>query len=50
MVRVPYLTIDDLAPEDHDLLARDITLYKALANSPGAAHCSRRAPQHTYLQ
>lgn len=37
MARVPYLGKDDLAPENRDLLARDITLFKALAHSPGAA-------------
>ena len=37
MARVAYLEKADLAPEHHDLLARDITLYKALAHSPGAA-------------
>ena len=37
MARVPYLEKKDLAPEDHDVLARDITLYKALAHSPKAA-------------
>lgn len=37
MARVPYLTSDDLAPEDRDLLKRPITLHRALANSPGMA-------------
>ena len=37
MARVPYLTPDDLAPEDRDLLKRPITLHQALANSPGMA-------------
>lgn len=37
MARIPYLEKADLAPEHQDLLARDITLYKALAHSPGAA-------------
>ena len=36
MARVPYLEKSDLAPEHCDLLAREITLYKALAHSPGA--------------
>lgn len=37
MARVPYLEKSDLAPADHDLLARPITLFKALVNSPGGA-------------
>lgn len=37
MARVPYLTPDDLKPEDRDLLARPIALARALANAPGAA-------------
>ncbi len=36
MARVPYLEKSDLKPEHRDLLAREITLYKALAHSPGA--------------
>jgi alkylhydroperoxidase family enzyme len=35
MARVPYLDLGDLAPEDHDLLKRPMTLYRALSNSPG---------------
>lgn len=37
MARVPYLTVDDLADEDKDLLKRGITLHRALVNSPNAA-------------
>ncbi len=37
MARVPYVDRSDLAPEDQDLLARDIALNHALVNSPGAA-------------
>ncbi|MDF1794180.1 MAG: carboxymuconolactone decarboxylase family protein [Thalassobaculaceae bacterium] len=37
MARVPYLTADDLAPEDKELLKRPITLHRALVNSPGMA-------------
>ena len=37
MARVPYLEVDDLAPEDQDLLKRPIWLTKALVNSPKAA-------------
>jgi hypothetical protein len=34
MARVPYLDKSDLAPENQDLLARNITLHRALAHSP----------------
>lgn len=37
MARVPYLTTDDLADSDKDLLKRGITLHRALVNSPNAA-------------
>ncbi len=37
MARLPYLDKADLAPENQDLLARDINLHRALAHSPGAA-------------
>ncbi len=37
MARLPYLTRDDLPPEHHDVVARDITLNRVMANSPGAA-------------
>lgn len=37
MARLPYLQKSDLAPEDQDLLARDISLAKVLAHSPGGA-------------
>jgi alkylhydroperoxidase family enzyme len=37
MARVPYLSQADLKPEDQPLLARDISLHKALVNNPGAA-------------
>jgi alkylhydroperoxidase family enzyme len=36
MARVPYLSPSDLAPENRDLLARNINLYKALVNNPDA--------------
>ena len=36
MARVPYLDKSDLAPENHDLLKRMITLHRALAHSPNA--------------
>src|SRR4029453_1622300 len=37
MARVPYLQQSDLAAEHQDLLARNITLFQALVNSPNAA-------------
>ncbi len=36
MARFPYLDKQDLAPENQDLLARDINLYRAMAHSPNA--------------
>lgn len=37
MARLPYLDKSDLAPEHQDLLAREITLFKLMVNSPNAA-------------
>ncbi len=37
MARVPYLSAEDLNPEDQDLLARNINLYRALVHSPKGA-------------
>jgi alkylhydroperoxidase family enzyme len=37
MARVPYLSKADLAPSDQDLLAREITLHRAIAHSPKGA-------------
>lgn len=37
MARVPYLSKEDLPPDQRDVLARDIALARALANSPNAA-------------
>lgn len=42
MARVPYLSKDDLQPEDQDLLARDINLQRALVNSPNGARAFGR--------
>lgn len=36
MARVPYLDPADLAPENRDLLARNLNLFRALVNSPDA--------------
>lgn len=37
MARVPYLDPEDLAPEDREILARPISLYRVLAHSPDGA-------------
>ena len=37
MARLPYLDADDLAPEDRELLARNLNLYKIVAHSPDGA-------------
>ena len=37
MARLPYLSREDLPPEHQDVVARDITLNRVMANSPGAA-------------
>ena len=37
MARLPYLELEQLAPENRDLLKRPINLYKLLSNSPGMA-------------
>lgn len=36
MARVPYLDQSDLAPENRDLLARNVNLYRAMTHSPDA--------------
>lgn len=36
MARLPYLERSDLAPENQDLLKREITLFKCMVNSPNA--------------
>jgi alkylhydroperoxidase family enzyme len=36
MARVPYLDPSDLPPENRDLLARNLNIYRALVNSPDA--------------
>jgi alkylhydroperoxidase family enzyme len=37
MARVSYLTPEDLAPADRELLARNLNLYRAIAHSPDGA-------------
>lgn len=46
MARVPYLSPEDLAETDRDLLKRPITLYRALVNSPGMARAFSGLGQH----
>ncbi len=36
MARLPYIEKADVAPENQDLMKREITLYKQLVNSPNA--------------
>ena len=43
MARVPYLNPSDLAPENRDLLARNVNPYRALTHSPDATR-SRACP------
>ncbi|MXW00869.1 MAG: carboxymuconolactone decarboxylase family protein [Holophagales bacterium] len=43
MARLPYLDVDDLAPEDRELLDRPINLARMLAHSPSGT----RAFRHT---
>jgi len=40
MARVPYLEVEDLAPEYRPLLKRSINYHKALVNSPLARKAS----------
>ncbi len=42
MARLPYLTRDDLAPEDKALLDRDIALNRMLAHTPNGARAFGR--------
>ncbi|MEQ1882214.1 MAG: carboxymuconolactone decarboxylase family protein [Burkholderiales bacterium] len=37
MARVPYLNPSDLAPQNRDLLARNINLFRALTHNPEAS-------------
>ncbi len=41
MARLRYLSEADLAPEDRELLARNMNLYRALAHSPAGARSLR---------
>ena len=34
MARLPYLTAEDLSPEDRVLIKRNINLHRALVNNP----------------
>ncbi|HEY4254564.1 MAG TPA: carboxymuconolactone decarboxylase family protein [Roseomonas sp.] len=46
MARVPYRTVDDLAPENKDLLKRGIALHRGLVNSPGGARAFQGLGQY----
>lgn len=46
MARLPYLTPEDLAEGDRDLLKRPITLHRCLVNSPGMARAFGGLGQH----
>ncbi len=46
MARIPYLSPDDLAEADRDLLKRPITLHRALVNSPGMTRAFLGLGQH----
>jgi len=37
MARIPYLTETDVDPQNHDLLARNLNLYRAITHSPDTA-------------
>jgi len=37
MARLPYIEKSELAPENQDLLKREITLFKCMVHSPNAA-------------
>jgi len=41
MARLPFLAESDLAPQDRELLARGLNLYRVLAHSPEAARVLR---------
>jgi alkylhydroperoxidase family enzyme len=42
MARVPYLTQDDLEPDDRVLLDRPVNIFRALVNSPKGARAFAR--------
>jgi alkylhydroperoxidase family enzyme len=42
MARVPYLTKEDLEPDDRVLLDRPANIFRALVNSPGGARAFAR--------
>jgi alkylhydroperoxidase family enzyme len=46
MARIPYRDVDDLKPEDRDLLKRGISLHRALVNSPGGARAFQALGQY----
>lgn len=46
MARIPYRSVEDLAPENRDLLKRGIALHRALVNSPGGARAFQGLGQY----
>ena len=46
MARLPYLDESGLAPQDRDLLERNINLVRLLAHSPGTARCAQATAMH----
>lgn len=46
MARLPYLDRGDLAPEDRDLLERNINLFRVFAHSPGMARAFKGLGAH----
>ena len=46
MARIPYLTAEDLSPENQDLVKRNINLHRALVNNPDAARNLTRLGQY----
>jgi len=46
MARLPYLLRADLAPEDQDLLERDINLFRVLSSSPKGARAFLGLARH----
>ncbi len=46
MARVPYLNEADVAPQNRDLLARNLNLYRALIHSPDTARAFGALGKH----
>ena len=50
MARLPYLDRSDLAPEDRDLLARNINLLRLMVNSPKGTRAFRGLGQYIRVE